>query len=94
MQIKFSAARGREGTKTYYKDFFEETEAVRDMGRMLAKYAVSSYLYGDGVTDGGEEVKGRKAGATVVGAGNALLFDFDSKYTPVTFDMLCEKLAV
>ena len=92
MQIKFSAARGREGTKTYYKDFFEETEEVRDMGRMLAKYAVSSYLYGDGVTDGGEEVQGRKAGATVVGAGNAMLFDFDSKYTPVTFDMLCEKL--
>ena len=79
MQIKFSAARGREGSKTYYKEFFEETESMKDMGRMLQKYAVSSYLYGDGVTDGGEEVRGRKAGATVIGAGNVLLFDFFSR---------------
>lgn len=92
MLIEFSASRGREGTKTYYKDFFQEAEQMKDMGRMLRKYAVSSYMYGDGVTDSGEEVHGRKAGETVVGAGNVLLFDFDSKYEPVTFDMLCEKL--
>lgn len=92
MLIEFSASRGREGSKTYYKDFFPEAEQMKDMGRMLRKYAVSSYMYGDGVTDGGEEVQGRKAGETVVAAGNVLFFDFDSKYVPVTFDMLCEKL--
>ena len=88
MLIKFSASRGREGAKTYYKDFFQEAEQMKDMGRMLRKYAVSSYMYSDGVTDTGEEVQGRKAGATLVGAGNVLLFDFDSKYEPVTFDLL------
>ena len=92
MLIEFSASRGREGSKTYYKDFFAEAEQMKDMGRMLRRYAVSSYMYGDGVTDNGEEVQGRKAGETVVAAGNVLFFDFDSKYVPVTFDMLCEKL--
>ena len=92
MLIEFSASRGRPGAKTYYKDFFQEAEQMKDMGRILRKYAVSSYMYGDGVTDGGEEVQGRKAGETVVGAGNVLLFDFDSKYEPVTFDLLCERL--
>ena len=89
MLIEFSASRGREGAKTYYKDFFPEAEQMKHMGRMLRRYAVSSYMYGDGVTDGGEEVQGRKAGETVVGAGNVLLFDFASKYEPVTFDLLC-----
>ena len=92
MLIEFSASRGREGAKTYYKDFFPEAEQMKHMGRMLRRYAVSSYMYGDGVTDSGEEVQGRKAGETVVGAGNVLLFDFDSKYEPVTFDLLCERL--
>ena len=92
MLIEFSASRGREGSKTYYKDFFQEAEPMKDMGRMLRKYAVSSYMYSDGVTDGGEEVQGRKAAETVVAAGNVLFFDFDSKYEPVTFDLLCERL--
>jgi P4 family phage/plasmid primase-like protien len=92
MLIEFSASRGRPGSKTYYKDFFQEAEPMKDMGRMLRRYAVSSYMYADGVTDGGEEVQGRKAGETVVAPGNVLFFDFDSKYVPVTFDMLCEKL--
>jgi putative DNA primase/helicase len=92
MLIEFSASRGREGSKTYYKDFFQEAEQMKDMGRMLRKYAVSSYMYADGVTDGGEEVRGRKAGETVLAPGNVLFFDFDSKYEQVTFDMLCVKL--
>jgi len=92
MLIEFSASRGRAGSKTYYKDFFQEAEQMKDMSRMLRRYAVSSYMYGDGLTDGGEEVQGRKAGETVVAPGNVLFFDFDSKYVPVTFDLLCQKL--
>lgn len=92
MKVNFSAARGREGTKTYYKDFFAESEEMRGIGRFLKRYAVSSYFYGDGVTAEGFEASGHKAGVSVIGAGNALLFDFDSKYEPVTFDMLCDKL--
>jgi len=91
--LKFSASRG-DGSKKYYKNFFEEAEEMANMGHYLRKYAISSYLYGAGETetDPVEQCEGHKAWRSVVGRGNVLLFDFDSKVVPVTFEMLVEKL--
>jgi len=91
--LKFSASRGGD-TKKYYKNFFEEGEEMENMGHFLRRYAISSYLYGDGETetDPIEKCEGHRAWRSVVGRGNILLFDFDSKIVHVTFEMLANKL--
>lgn len=92
--LKFSASRGEKGNKQFYKNFFEESEEMENMGHYLRKYAISSYLYGSGETetDPPEKCEGHKAWRSVVGQGNILLFDFDSKVVPVTFEMIANKL--
>jgi len=91
--LKFSASRGGRGGKKFYKDFFEESEEMANMGHYLRKYAISSYLYGPGETetDPVEQCEGHRAWRSVIGEGNVLLFDFDSKTVPVTFEMLFDK---
>ena len=90
--IKFSASRGGD-TKKFYKNFFEEREEMENMGHFMRRYAISSYLYGPGETetDPVEACEGHRAWRSVVGRGNVLLFDFDSKVEAVTFEMLGEK---
>lgn len=90
--FKFSAARGIPDTKTYYKGFVAEAVELEDLPNFLKRFSISSYLYTDGVTTNGEQCEGHRAGASVVGAGNVLLFDFDSKHTPVTLEMLYQRL--
>jgi len=89
----FSAARGSRDDKKYYKDFHPEQDTMANMGHYLRKYAISSYLYGDGYTDTtpAEFCHGHRAWSDVNGFGNILLFDFDSKVTKVDFKLLAEK---
>lgn len=91
--LKFSACRAHRDDKKYYKGFHQEREEMANMGHYLRKYALSSYLYGNGYTETepAEYCEGHKAWKSVVGAGNVLLFDFDSKVVPVTFEMLVDK---
>ena len=90
--FKFSASRGIADTKTYYKDYHPETVAPKEVGSFLKRFSVSSYLYKEGVTTGGEKCQGHRAGGSVVGSGNVLLFDFDSKYEPIKLEMLTQRL--
>lgn len=90
--FKFSAARGKADTKTYYKGFLPEEVEADDLPNFLKRYSISSYIYGEGVTANGEKCEGHRAGSSIVAPGNVLLYDFDSKYTPVTLEALFNKL--
>ena len=90
--LKFSASKGEQGSKVYYKNYQPVSCTMATLGRYLKGYSVSSFMYGDGVTPKGEQVEGRRAHEEIIDAGNLLLIDIDSKYVPVTFDELAERL--
>ena len=87
-----SATKGEQGSKVYYKDYKKVTANMATIGRYLRDYSISSFVYSDGKTPKGEHVAGRRAHEQIIESGNILLVDIDSKYVPVTFEELVEKL--
>ena len=90
--MKFSASPMTSG-KGYYKNFApHEALRMEDMLTYMRQFSLSSYLYTEAITEtaGGEKCSYRRAGECVVGAGDVMFFDFDSKYKPVTFEELYE----
>lgn len=93
--IRFSASPAAGQGKVFYKNYREMT--VDDMaafGEVAAVESVSSYIYGPGTTDGGEECEGHKAGESIIAAGNVMLFDFDqAEGRSITLDALRDRLS-
>lgn len=88
----FSATKGEKGSKVYYKNYKKVVCTMPAIGQYLRDYSISSFIYGNGTTPKGEQVEGRRAHEEIIEPGNILLIDIDSKYVPVTFDELTEKL--
>lgn len=87
--ITFSASKGST-SKIYYKGYKKKTAQMSKMGAVLRDFSLSSFIYGNGETSKGEQCEGHRAQASITGAGNILLFDFDSG--DVTFDYMVTKL--
>ena len=68
--LKFSASKGEQGSKVYYKNYQPVSCTMATLGRYLKGYSVSSFMYGDGVTPKGEQVEGRRAHEEIIDAGN------------------------
>lgn len=88
MLIVSAAKGGRD--KVYYKDYKPLKVTMKRLAELAKEVSFSSYIYGEGVTSGGEYCQGHKAGESVIGAGNVLFFDFDDK--GATFEYICERL--
>lgn len=89
-KLVFSATQARRG-KVFYKGYEKQVvRSMRELGEIALKKSISSYIYGEGVTDGGEACQGHRAGASVIDAGNVMLFDFDKG---IELAVLEEKLA-
>lgn len=90
--LKLSVAEAPRGSKAVYKGYMGiEVETMARVGEYAREYSISSYVYGRGTTDGGEECEGHRAGASVIRPGSVLLFDFDNK--GATFEEICDRLA-
>ena len=80
---KFSASRTAKG-KAGYKNYKPaEVTTMEEVLALTREHSLSSFLYGSGVTAGGEKCKGHRAGDSIIENGNLLFLDFeDSGITP------------
>lgn len=93
--IYVSVSQATSDSKIFYKNYLPfEAKTMDELGRVAITHSVSSFIYGHGVSGGGEEVAGHKAGESVIEAGTTLLFDFDGKSgrEPVTLEWLQQRL--